>query len=40
VGDRLEEVAGGAVDLGQRDEGASQVVTATRAKAQELEVSR
>jgi hypothetical protein len=40
VRDRLEQIAAGAVDLGERDEGAPQVVAASRSELQELEVRR
>jgi len=40
VGDGLEEIPAGAVDLGERDEGAPQVVTAARPELQQREVRR
>jgi hypothetical protein len=35
VGDRLEQIATGAVDLGERDEGAAQILTTAQAEVQE-----
>jgi hypothetical protein len=40
VGDDLQEVAAGAVDLGERDESVAEVVTAARAQLQVGEVEQ